>query len=62
MVAKIFLGDHFLCLSLNPTTLSLCSPNKKGLKKRKIKIGMEMYCLQIQGVGHLIFKKYKELK
>jgi hypothetical protein len=37
MVAKIFLDDHFLCLSLNPTTLSHYSPNKKGLEKEKNK-------------------------
>jgi len=35
---------------------------EKGLKKIKIKLGTKMYCLQIQEIDDLIFKKYRGLK
>jgi len=61
LVVKIFPNSHFLSLGRNPATPSLSS-QQKMTKKRKIKLGTKIYCLEIQGTDHLIYKKYGGLK
>jgi hypothetical protein len=58
---NLYQGPPFMFMPEFDDFLSFL-PMKKYYKKRKIKLDIKMYCLEIQGTGHAIPTNYKGLK